>query len=178
MTAIVGVEFNGKVYMAGDLQGTGGNNKIIHTQPKLFNKKGVLFGFTTSYRFGQILDHLLPDPVVPENPEEVYRWLITVLIPDIKKAMKDAEWTTGGSCLIGVKGQLWELQNDWSVLRSVSGYAAVGAGTEYGNASMMTNLKIKPPKNGADVILILQNTMEVISQFCPSVGQEAFILES
>ena len=78
MTCIVGLESNGKVYIAGDIQGTGGNSKVIHTQPKVFNKKGVLFGYTTSYRFGQILEHNLQDPVVPEKDEDVYRWLITV----------------------------------------------------------------------------------------------------
>ena len=177
MTCIVGIEFDGHVLLGGDIQGTGRNNKIIHTQPKVFNKKGVIFGFTTSYRFGQILEHSLQDPVVPENEKDVYRWLITVLIPDIRHALKDAGYDTGGNCLIGVKGQLWELQNDFSVLRSVRGYAAVGSGSEYAIGSLFTSVEAKP-KTSEDFKLAIKLAIQAAGTFSPSVGTDCEIIST
>lgn len=177
MTCIVGLESNGKVYIAGDIQGTGGNNKVIHTQPKVFNKKGVLFGYTTSYRFGQILEHNLQDPVVPERDEEVYRWLITVLVPEIKNILKNHSYEGGGNCLIGVKGQLWELQNDFSVLRSVLGYASVGSGYEYALGSLCTSLSTASLISGAvSHELFLKTAIRVAGTFSPTVGMESTVL--
>jgi ATP-dependent protease HslVU (ClpYQ) peptidase subunit len=175
MTCIVGIENNGVVHLGGDIQGTGGNNKIVHTQPKVFNRKGVLFGFTTSYRFGQILEHSLPTPVVPEDQDDVYRWLITVLIPDIRKALRDEGYEGGGNCLIGVRGQLWELQNDFSVLRSVRGYAAVGSGYEYAMGSLTTSVAAGLSST-QDYIGAVKRAISVAGTFSPSVGTDSTVI--
>lgn len=176
MTCIVGIECNDRVFIAGDLQGTGGNNKIMHTQPKVFKKGGVAFGYTTSYRFGQILEHNLPDPVVPADDSEIYRWLISVLIPDIKKTLVDNGWTTGGTCLIGVKNQLWTMQDDFSVLRSVKGYDACGSGVEYAVGCMFTFLNINPNITEKNAIAALTEAVKTAGTFSPSVGTECSIV--
>lgn len=176
MTCIVGLEFEGKVILAGDIQGTGWNNKVIHTQPKVFNKNGVLFGYTTSYRFGQILEHGLKDPVVPDDPNEVYRWLITVLIPDIAATLKAANFEGGGECLIGVKGQLWWVQGDFSVLRSTLGYTTVGSGTEYALGSLYTSLALTKPGTVESASKLVCEAIRCAGTFCPSVGTDCAIV--
>lgn len=177
MTCIVGVEFGGKVFMGGDIQGTGGNNKIVHTQPKVFHKKNVIFGYTTSYRFGQILEHNLADPVVPEDPNEIYRWLVTVLIPTIKDALMNNGYKDGGNCLIGVRDQLWDLQGDFSVLRSVRGYSACGSGAEYALGSMCTSLKdIRQSEEAYSKAVA--TAISVASTFSPSVGNDSTIIST
>jgi ATP-dependent protease HslVU (ClpYQ) peptidase subunit len=179
MTCIVGIEFNDKVLMGGDIQGTGYNNKVVHTQPKVFNKKGVLFGFTTSYRFGQLLEHGLADPVVPEDDNEIYRWLITVLIPDIKKALKTGDYEKGGTCLIGVKGQLWELQDDFSVLRSVKGYTACGSGYEYAMGSMFTTAGQRPSlSTQQEYTNAVKAAILTAGTFSPSVGTDSVVISN
>ena len=161
------------------MQGTGWNNKIVHTQPKVFNKKGVVFGYTSSYRFGQVLEHMLADPVVPEDTDDIYRWLITVVVPDIKSALKESGYgkdSEGGNALIGVRGQLWELQPDYSVLRSVLGYNAVGSGEEYARASVFTTLKHHEPKSLDDAIDTVKLAIRAAGTFSPSVGTEATVI--
>lgn len=178
MTCIVGLEYDGRVLIGGDIQGTGWNNKVVHTQPKVFNKKGVIFGFTTSYRFGQLIEHGLPDPVVPEDPNEVYRWLITNIVPAIKKSLKEGEFDKGGNCLIGVQGQLWELQDDFSVLRSVKGYNSVGSGYEYAVGSMFTQMNAIPPRTLEEAKTIITNAIVAAGTFSPSVGTESRIVST
>lgn len=178
MTCIVGLEHDGRVFLGGDIQGTGWNNKVVHTQPKVFNKNGVIFGYTTSYRFGQILEHGLADPVVPENPAEIYRWLITVLIPEIKNALKMHGYEGGGNCLIGVKDQLWELQNDFSVLRSTRGFASVGSGTEYAMGSMFTTLLAGRPRTSEAAETAIKNAIIAAGTFSPSVGTDSEVIST
>jgi ATP-dependent protease HslVU (ClpYQ) peptidase subunit len=176
MTCIVGLEFQDKVLLGGDIQGTGYNNKVVHTQPKVFNKKGVVFGFTSSYRFGQILEHNLADPVVPDNNDDIYRWLITVVIPDIRTVLKMNGYETGGNCLIGVKGQLWEMQNDFSVLRSVNGYGACGSGYEYAMGSLHTVMTTYKPRTQAEAEAAVAGAIKVAGSFSPSVGCDSVII--
>ena len=179
MTVIVGFEFDNRVFLAGDVQGTGYNSKVVHTQPKVFNKKGVIFGFTSSYRFGQVLEHNLADPVVPADDAEVYRWLISVLVPDLRQVLKDNGYEKGGNCLIGVRGQLWELQDDFSVLRSVKGYSAVGSGYEYAMGALeMLQLAGVQLKYEQDVRMALARAVQVAGTHSPTVGTEAVVIST
>jgi ATP-dependent protease HslVU (ClpYQ) peptidase subunit len=179
MTCIVGIEHSGRVYLAGDLQGTGWNNKVVHTQPKVFKKNGLVVGYTTSYRFGQLLEHGLPDPVIPKEEDEVYRWLISVFVRDIKKTLKDADYEKGGTCLIGVRGQLWQMQDDFSVLRSVKGYDACGSGYEYALGSLHTSVNTAFKNGNADeYVKALKHAIMAAGTFSPSVGCECTIVST
>jgi hypothetical protein len=114
--------------------------------------------------------------------------LITVLIPDIKAALKASDYDKGGTCLIGVKNQLWELQDDFSVLRSVRGYGACGSGYEYAMGSMMTGVAHSPINTGLnghgyrttgqDPIQILKLAIKVAGTFSPSVGMDSVVIST
>lgn len=178
MTCIVGIEHAGRVLMGGDVQGTGPNNKVLHTQPKVFAKNGILFGYTTSYRFGQIIEHGLKEPIAPDSDTEIYRWLVTVLVPDIRKSLKDEGYEQGGNCLIGIRGQLWELHTDFCVLRSVKGYAAVGSGHEYALGSVFTSVNFSRLEHRDDAERAIKRAIAVAGTFSPSVGTDATVLST
>lgn len=183
MTCIVGVEYKNTVLIGGDIQGTGGNNKVIHTQPKVFNKSGVVFGYTSSYRFGQLIEHALEEPIVPDNITDIYRWLTSVLVPKLHISMKsgwyvDGDSPEGGNCLIGVKNQLWELQEDWSVLRSVRGYMAVGSGCEYALGSMLTSMESLNLKTREHYVEAVKRAVYAAGTFSPSVGTDCTVMST
>lgn len=177
MTCIVGLEFEGRVLLGGDTVGTGNNCKMDHTQPKVFNKKGILFGYTTRYRFGQILEHNLADPVVPSDPYEIYRWLITVLVPDIKRALRANDYEDGGMCLLGIKNQLWLLKEDFGVLRPTNGYTSIGSGYEYAIGSIFSSTST-PPTTYEGAETVLRNAVLAAGTFCPSVGCYSTIIST
>jgi ATP-dependent protease HslVU (ClpYQ) peptidase subunit len=166
MTCIVGLEHEGRVYLAGDTQGTGGNYKARYTEPKVFMRGSVGFGYTSSYRFGQILEYILPEPVVPNDKKDIPKWLIGTLIPDIKKALKDSGYDEGGTCLIAVKGTLWELHDDFCVLRPSCGYSAVGSGHEYAKGAMFMSLGYLEK----DPSTLVKKAVLAAGQFSPTVG--------
>lgn len=178
MTCIVGIEHGKRVLMGGDVQGSGANYKVLHTQPKVFRKNALLFGYTTSYRFGQIIEHGLKNPIAPDSDDEIYRWLVTVLVPDIRKCLKDEGYEQGGNCLIAVRGQLWELQADFSVLRSAKGYAAVGSGYEYALGSVFTSINFAAVEHRDDVERAIKRAIAVAGTFSPTVGTDATVLST
>jgi ATP-dependent protease HslVU (ClpYQ) peptidase subunit len=178
MTCIVGIEFGGKVILGGDIQGTGGNTKVVHTQPKVFIRGGVAFGYTSSYRFGQIVEHCMDTPVPPAGDEDIYRWLITVLAPSMKDALGRHGYQGGGNCLVGVRGQLWEMQDDFSVIRSKLGYATVGSGMEYALGSIFADQASRPPRTDSEAAQMARNAVQAAGTFSPSVGTEAEVVST
>ncbi len=172
MTCIVGIEHEGHVFIGGDLQGTDVNIKVTHTQPKVFRVNGVLFGFTTSYRFGQILEHKVVPLDVPTEASEVYSWLVQSLVPQIQAALEKHDWGNGkcGKALIGVHDQLWNLQDDFSVFRTTPGYDAIGAGAEYALGSIYTSLLNGGPKSEDGARAILATALGCAATFGPTVG--------
>jgi len=172
MTCIIGVEVGDKVVIGGDIQGSGRNNKIVHTQPKVFKNGDMGFGYTSSYRFGQIIEHSMTKDFVPTTQSQIYPWLVKEFVPHCQNELEKGKLNGGGNCLIGVQGQLWELQSDFSILRSVNGINAVGSGYEYALGAMHTYLKDRDIRNMTtdEVIPLIHKAMETVSTFCPTVG--------
>lgn len=180
MTCIVGIEHGNQVLMGGDLQNTWPNMKLDDAQPsKVFIKNGILFGGAGSARVGQIMQHGLQSPVAPERDEEVPGWLVTVLVPEVCKALKDGgHQQEGNDCLVGIRGQLWHLCADFSVMRSTVGYAAVGSGREYAMGSIFTTAAICGLKDREDAERALKRAIAAAGSFSPTVGIDATVLST
>jgi ATP-dependent protease HslVU (ClpYQ) peptidase subunit len=185
MTCIVGLEWNNKAYIGGDIQGTGGNISFEHTQPKIFERGGVLFGYTSSYRYGQIVENHLQEPLhVPEDRNGVYYWICQELVPKIQSTLINNNWNEGGDMLLAVHGELWNLQPDFSVLRPTSGFMSVGSGTQYALGSVKASLDIYErmdlvPSSSEELPKrIIKEAIEDAGFFCPSVGQQSVIMSN
>ena len=137
MTCIVAIEHNGKVYMGGDSAGSEGWNTRLYTTPKVFRKQSLLIGYTWTYRMGQILQYAPNLPETSEHPSN-YAYLVESFIPFVLKAFADAEWkkvdnsrAEGGQFLVGIRGEVFSIESDFSVLRTVDGFNSVGCGAPY-----------------------------------------------
>lgn len=176
MTCIVGIETqDGRVMIAGDMMGSNGHAKANYAQPKVYEHSKMIFGYTTSYRFGQVVELLLDDNTIyiPEKPSEVYGWLVRKFIPQLQKAIDDSS-AKPGMMLIGLKGQLWKVQDDYSVLRPTHGFDSVGSGEAFAIGSMytqVTNLGVMP-KNLVDAESVLRLAIETAGTLCVSVSTE------
>lgn len=173
MTCIVGVEVDGKVVITGDIQGSAPNVKIVHTQPKVFTNSGMAFGYTTSYRFGQIIEHSIDKGFLPARDDQVYPWLVKEFVPHCKKVLYDGGYDSGGTCLIGIRGQLWRLESDFSVLRSVKGFDAVGSGCEFALGALSTYMSMGTYNTADDVVHISASVIKSVSDHCPTVGSDS-----
>lgn len=153
MTAIAGFRDGyGKVWIGadscasdGDARGVYRTNKLVWLSVSGGGGAGrhIALGYTTSFRFGQILNHHLHLCTDIEDTPEAY--LVRHAIPAIRKALsgngwmrKENEREEGGAALIGYRGELFELQSDMSVLEPEDPIAACGSGYQYTLAAMWT----------------------------------------
>lgn len=134
MTAIVGLVFEGKVYIGADSAGSDGHSVTIRKDPKVFRNGNYLFGFTGSFRMGQLLNHaFVPPKYTGEVPLD--KFMTTIFVDEVRKCLKDGgyafksnEQELAGTFLVGTQGRLFLVDTDYQVGESAEGYDAVGCG--------------------------------------------------
>lgn len=136
MTCIAGVAENGKVWIGGDSAGISGWALRARADEKVFRKKGMLFGFTTSFRMGDLIRFAFMPPAqtVKQGDRE---YLCTTFIDALRDCFKDGGYRksdqgveSGGTFLLGYRGRLYMICDDFQVGESAHGYDAVGSGHE------------------------------------------------
>lgn len=134
MTAIVGLVHDDTVYIGGDSAGVSGLQLTVRADTKVFRNGPYLFGFTTSFRMGQLIHHALTPPA-PKGRLE--RFMSTTFIDAIRDCLKQGGWARkenereeGGTFLVGVQGRLFVVYDDYQVGQAADGYAAVGCGDQ------------------------------------------------
>ena len=150
MTCIVGIEFDGKVFMGGDSAGVAGWAMAIQAGPKVFHKGDFLIGFTSSFRMGQLLQYHLA--VREQGKKETNRaYMILAFAEAVRELMKGHGYAKiennkeeGGLFLVGYRGELYKVQYDWAVLRRVDGFNAVGCGEDYALGALRVLDRTKP----------------------------------
>lgn len=134
MTVIVGLVHRKRVHLGGDSAGVAGYQLTIRRDPKVFANGPYVFGFTSSFRMGQLLHHAFQPP----HPEgDLDRFMATTFINAVRTCLKDGGWARkdaeqeqAGTFLVGVHGRLFAIDSDCQVGEPADQYAAVGCGDE------------------------------------------------
>lgn len=148
MTCVVGLEDDGHVYLGADSAAVAGYDLRITRHPKCFRNVAeprILFGYTTSFRFGQILQYGFKPPV--RNPDHtVYaddmHYLCTDFVDALRECLQTHGWlrtaednsSEGGFALIAYRNHLYRLEEDFHIQRPSGGYSAIGCGEPYAQA--------------------------------------------
>lgn len=153
MTCIVGIEYDGKVYLGGDSAAVAGWDTQIQEAPKVFKLGDFVMGYTSSFRMGQLLQY---DFTPPQNEcEDDMTYMVKHFVPALRDLMKTGGFMTvkdnreeAGAFLVGYRGKLYSIQNDFSVMRYVDRfdgtdycYNAVGVGAPYALAVMWRDIR-------------------------------------
>lgn len=135
MTCIVGLEHQGAVYIGGDSAGIAGYDICTRGDEKVFFNDDVLMGFTSSFRMGQLLRYAF---TVPEqsNKKADMAYLVTDFVDAVRAMYRDKgflvkenEQEEGGTFLLGYRGKLYVVEDDFQVGIPTDGYASVGCGS-------------------------------------------------
>jgi len=152
MTAIVGLTHRRTVYIGGDSAGASGWSLTVRADTKVFHNAGYLFGFTTSFRMGQLIRYALTPP---KPTGQLDRFMATKFIDAVRECLKEGGWARkdsereeGGTFLVGVKGRLFTVHDDYQVAEAADGYAAVGCGDELALGALFAtaNTRMAPEK--------------------------------
>lgn len=178
MTCIVGYVENGVVYMGGDSAGVRGYDVTLRKDVKVFKVGEFIFGFTWSFRMGQILKYSFKPPL-HENGVSDEKYMMTVFVDEVRKlfkekgfARKESDEEKGGEFMVGYRGNIYTIESDYQVSISRENFEAVGCGEYYAKGAMNILDKAKlPPKTKIKLAL------ETAEKFSGGV-RSPFVIES
>jgi hypothetical protein len=150
-TCIVGLIHEGSIWMGGDSAGVGGLSIVTRADKKVFLKRDSLgteygFGFTSSFRMGQLLQYTLNIPVMATS--DLHEFMATAFATAVRQCFKDGGFThiensseTGGTFLVGTQGRLFYIDEDFQIGENIPNYSACGCGADLALGSLYTSAK-------------------------------------
>lgn len=151
MTCIAGIRTDdGRVYIGGDSAGVAGLGLSVRADSKVFVNDGFLFGFTSSFRMGQVLRYAFTPP--KRHPDkDVMAFMVTEFIDAVRAAFKAAgvarkgdEVESCGTFLVGYAGRLFNVADDYQVGEAACGYDSVGCGEDIAKGALHVSLRASP----------------------------------
>jgi hypothetical protein len=137
MTCIAGyIDKEGNIFMGGDSIGVSDSDFSIVKDPKVFIKSNMIFGYSESFRMGQILKYDFNIPQHPKNKSDM-EYLCSIFIPKLIKKFEEIEFKLDddellGSFIIGYNSHLYVVfSKTFQILESDKNFEAVGAGESY-----------------------------------------------
>lgn len=153
MTCIIGVVEGDKVWMGGDSAGITGYGLTVRADQKVFRNGEFLMGFCGSYRMGQILRYAFVPPKHPKRVD-VYRYMVTTYVDAVRDALKKGGFARrkeeveeiDGSFMVGYRGRLFMVEEDYQIAEAVDGFAAIGCGQEIAQGALCVTDGMDPRK--------------------------------
>lgn len=169
MTCIIGLIDNGTVWMGGDSAGVAGYDLHRCVAPKVFRNGQFLFGFTSSFRMGQLLQHVFKPPPPPSG-RTLERFLASTFIDAVRKcldkggfAKKKDEVESAGQFLLGVRGHIVCVDSGYNVSERREGFDAVGCGSDLALGALFATAELPPRER-------IQTALEAAEHFCIGVS--------
>jgi hypothetical protein len=189
MTCIAGVLKGNALCIGGDAAGSAGHHVVVQAQPKVFKRGEFIIGYTTSFRMGQLLQHVFEPPAPYDWEQDVHAYMVCRFVPALRGCLKDGgfaskdkEVESGGHFLVGVRRRLFEIQSDYQVAEpaplerihsltrmppSLMTIAAVGCGAPYALGAMYAAAKVE----GLGVGEIVRAGLKAAEMFSGAVRQ-------
>jgi len=139
----------GTVWIGGDSAGISGYDVTVRADEKVFQNGPFVMGFTTSFHMGQILRYAFKPPVQVGDDDMSY--MVVEFIDALRKCYsekgilkKEHNTESSGCFLIGYKGNLYSIESDFQVEKSMDNFNAVGCGADVAKGSLFATSGIPP----------------------------------
>lgn len=136
MTCIVGWAENDNVWIGGDSASVAGYFLTKRADEKVFKKGEFIFGFTSSFRMGQLIRYKLDIPKVEEG-QSIDDYLYTKFLDAVISCFKTNQYARldnneikGGCFLFGFRGGLYQVESDFQIGKPCANFDAVGCGQD------------------------------------------------
>ena len=179
MTCIVGFIEGKTVFIGGDSAGVSGLDMTVRADEKVFEGDGCIMGFTTSFRMGQLLRYSLSRPDHPEGMPDL-EYMATRFVDAVRKCLKkggyaktEEEREIGGTFLVGYRGGLFNIQDDYQVGQPHDIFDAVGCGYQVARGALHTtqDLDVEPKDKVLAALLAAE-------RFCAGVRRPFVVLST
>lgn len=151
MTCVAALITDGVVYMGADSAGTDcWNGQRVLNTPKLFRVGNALLGCAGSIRVAQALRFASPPGEHKRMPLEKY--LNTVFVDWMRDALlrggvaekKDNVEGADSAVLVGIKGHVFTVEEDFNVTENLQPYSAVGSGAQVAMGALFARKEGSP----------------------------------
>lgn len=151
MTCIVGLEDQGRVIIGADSASVSGYQTTVTRLKKVFKTGPFVIGYTSSFRMGQLLQYNLH---VREQyaSEDDLAFMVTAFAEAVRTCLKDGGYArvesnaeSGGAFLVGYRGNLYRVADDFQVNSAAQGYDAVGCGDDYAMGALYACRGVEMP---------------------------------
>ena len=150
MTCIVAIKQSGKVFMGADSAGVGGLSLDICKNPKIYRNGPFILGFTSSFRMGQLLGYSLQVPKQKKD-EPIENFMAVTFINAVRDCLKaggfskkENEVETGGTFIVGYKGRIFVIFDDFQVHEPTQSFTSVGCGDHIAKGSLFSTKHLNP----------------------------------
>ncbi len=150
MTCIVGISYEDKVLLGSDCIGSDMRIYQLREEPKVFKNGAFVMGYTSSFRFGQLLQYAFTPPEQLPSQSD-HKYLCTTFVDAIRNTLKKGGYAKekdsvecAGTALIGYKGNLYALEDDYQIALASGGVGAVGHGDSIALGSLYSTKDKKP----------------------------------
>ncbi len=170
--------------MGADSAGVGGYDMSIIKDRKVFIKGKFLIGYTSSFRMGQLLRYKIKFPT-QKKTQDIFTYMVTDFVDALRKCYeasgfltKKDSYESGGSFLIGYKGRLFHIQNDFAVLETICNYQACGCGQDMALGSLYsTENEATADGHGLLPTYRLELALQAAEQFSAGVRSPFTVIE-
>ena len=141
MTTIIGVEYANRCVILGDSRVVGDSKIYSHSDMvKVVTNGNFIIGAAGDVRALQVILHTWKPPAaVAKDKENIFQFMISKVVPSLKQQLNDYGLLDTKSSdkefelyvLIAFNGNIFEIDSDFAVSRSDSGYYGIGTGGDY-----------------------------------------------
>ena len=145
MTCIVGLVDSGAVYIGGDSSRVSGKTLRVRSGFKVFRNGEFLFGCAGSIRVEQLLHYKFTPPPHGEGVDPDC-YMATDFVDAVREVLEKGgtlgKFTTGeekagdSALLVGYRGRLYEMDDDFQMVRQGDPFASVGCGSNVAMGAM------------------------------------------
>lgn len=180
MTCIIGLKQNEKIWMGADSAALSGLSLNIISRKKIFLKGDFIFGTSYSVRMSQLAQFKFHPPRLPDiiNEETMREYMVTEFVEKLRSIFRDGghmkkdkeQETLEGNLLIGIKGWLYCIQNDFQVADSKHPFMAIGCGEDIALGSLYSTENKSPEDR-------IRMALQAAQEFSAGV-REPFVIDS
>lgn len=152
MTCIVSiVDKDNNIHVGSDSLASDDHSQTIMTAAKIFMCGEMVVGFAGSFRAAQVFQHAMTLPERGELAEDM-EYLTTSFISALREAFMMAgllpmegigEEAFEGEFLLGYRGKIYRMQEDFSILHAVDDFLSIGSGGEAASAVLFATKKLE-----------------------------------
>lgn len=174
-TCIVAIVKDGIITMGCDSAASNSESlKLnIREDKKIFvrnkEKQKWIFGFTTSYRMGQLIQYSLELPTYDEKMD-LHEFMVTSFIPALRTCFqnggyesKEKDRVSGGCFIVGFWKKLFVIHPNYQVATSIQNFVSVGCGEQTALGALSALKKVEKKISASKAVTIALEAAEQYS---------------